>query len=73
MKPIHDISLAAYLVAEGFRYRLQKEEGRSQSIFCFEKSDKLDNAIQAYYSHEARVDPLAFSDELRNLKSHTKI
>jgi hypothetical protein len=71
---IPDISLAAFLDCCGYKYKIRKDKEKdTKSLFVFEPSGELDKAIENYYNHEARVDPLQFSESLRNLKSHSRL
>lgn len=71
MKKLSDISLVSYLRCKGFKIgKIEKQ--KEKSIFLFDEDDKLENEILKYYNHEAEIDPLKFSETLRNLKSLAK-
>lgn len=69
-----DISLVAYLVCEGFKMtRIERTATRdSKSYFYFEDVATLEQTALNYFNHEAKVDPLRFSETLRNLRSYAK-
>jgi hypothetical protein len=81
-KKLTDISLVAYLVSKGFKIkridRTRMNFKSIQSTFCFDAdfvdgaSDPLEEEILRYFNHEALIDPLKFSETLRNLRSYAK-
>ena len=69
-KEISDLALTAFLTTYEIGWKLigVKPEGK-RLVFILESSPEIENDILAYYNHSAKVDPLAFSESLRNLKS----
>lgn len=65
-KSISDLSLAAFLSSIGHQI-IEFIPGK-KVIFAFQDSPELTKDILAFYNKTARVDPLTFSDTLRNLK-----
>jgi len=70
-KRFTDISLVAYLVCLGFKIK-NIERSKDKSSFFFEISDSLEKETLKFFNHEAKVDPLQFSETLRNLRSYAK-
>ena len=70
-KKFTDISLVAYLVSQNFKMLKIKRE-RDKSIFYFSSTAALEEETLKYFNHEAKVDPLKFSETLRNLRSYAK-
>lgn len=66
-----DIALVAYLVCEGYKM-LRIDRRKDKSDFYFENSSEIEVATLKYFNHEAKVDPLRFSETLRNLRSYAK-
>ena len=67
-KEISDLGLSAYLCVSDFKILSIKPIGR-KSIFIFEESEGLEKAILSYFNHNAKVDPLSFFEQTRNLKA----
>lgn len=70
-KRLTDISLVAYLVSKEFKIKKIIKE-KDKSIFHFESTEKLEEETLKFFNHEALVDPLKFSETLRNLRSYAK-
>jgi hypothetical protein len=70
-KRFTDISLVAYLVSQNFKM-LKIKKDRDKSIFYFAATPALEEETLNYFNHEAKVDPLKFSETLRNLRSYAK-
>ena len=67
-----DFSLAAFLAYSGIKImRIDGEGFRKQ--FVFEKTEEeLDDLITRFFNKKTYVEPLAFYNELRTLKSRVK-
>lgn len=70
-KEITDLALAAFLSTAGHKFKAFSTDPRGRFVFIFEDSEKLNSDILKYYNRTARVDPLCFSETLRNLKGLT--
>jgi hypothetical protein len=70
-KKLTDIALVAYLASKGYKMS-RIDKGRDKSVFYFEDVDDIEKEILKYFNHEALVDPLKFSETLRNLRSYAK-
>lgn len=52
---VTDIYLNAYLLSDNFKYidiKILEETNRKIVIFCYEKTDKLEQAVQDYKNNE---------------------
>lgn len=67
-KELSDIALVSYLACQDHKIKRIKKEGE-KSWFCFEDTPVLEKDIMAFLNRDATVDPLRFSETLRNLKS----
>jgi hypothetical protein len=47
-------------------------QGWQKSVFVFLLTPELEEKILRFFNHEARVDPVQFSESFRSLKSYTK-
>jgi hypothetical protein len=66
---IHDIYLAAFLILLEFACTLEKNPEKANDIFfCFEPSDNLYKALQAF-NEGCPVDVAAFSREIKRLRA----
>lgn len=70
-RKINDLALAAYLVAAGFKQSSRPVLVGSFLHFCFDRTQKLDDAIEDFYSHRTSVDALAVIESYRTLRSWT--
>lgn len=68
LEKLHDLNCVAYLTISGFPIIEVETEGDA-TVFCFEGNITLRRAILKYLNHQAKVDPLAFSEQLRNLRA----
>jgi|GEM_PF-1418699 len=70
-RELTDIALVAYLVTLGLKImKIDRKIGKS--IFHFLDTQNLEAETLKYFNHEAKVDPLQFSETLRNLRSYAK-
>lgn len=67
-KEISDLALTAYLTTIGWKLIGVKPEGK-RLVFILESLPIIEDDILSYYNHSAKVDPLAFAEATRNLKS----
>ena len=68
LEKIHDLNCVAYLTISGFPIIDIQSEGEAV-VFCFKKSPAFRGAILRYLSHDARIDPLSFAEQIRNLRA----
>jgi hypothetical protein len=67
-KELSDIALVSYLACRDHKIKKIRKE-KEKSWFCFEDTIALEEDTMAFLNREATVDPLRFSETLRNLKS----
>ena len=65
---VSDVNLVAYLKCKGFRETARPKFTDPVVTFYFEASPKLSEEIDAYFSREAMVEPMAMCEALRLLK-----
>jgi hypothetical protein len=63
-----DIYLAGFLQASELPLQTNRRQG-SQTIFCFEQTDKLMQLVENYYKMKAVINPLAYGSALKILKN----
>ena len=63
-----DFPLAAYLVTSGLALQAHSREGKV-STFTFADTSDLQSLVSGYYGFQARVNPIAYANAFRNLKS----
>jgi hypothetical protein len=63
-----DFYLSAYLLTKNYRL---VEHNRTQGLttFVFESTDNIENAVNEYYSMNAKVEPIKYGNSIRALKS----
>jgi hypothetical protein len=69
-KEISDLALAAFLSAVGHKFNAIRPNGR-KFTFIFDRSQKLESDILAFYNRTAKVDPLTYAETFRNFKALT--
>jgi hypothetical protein len=68
-KIISDLALASYLSASGYKILSTHPINGRKTGFHFESSEKLEQAVLAYFNRAARVCPLTLFETYRNLKA----
>jgi hypothetical protein len=63
-----DLYLAGFLQASELALQSNRRQG-SQTIFCFEQTDKLMQLVENYYNMKAVINPLAYGSALKILKN----
>ena len=63
-----DFNLSAYLLAAGLELKAYERQG-TQLAFLFKDSSKLQDLVDSYYGLSATINPVAFGNAIRNLKS----
>lgn len=63
-----DFPLAAYLVTSGLPLQAHARTG-NVSTFMFPDTSHLQNLVAQYYGFQAQVNPIAYANAFRNLKS----
>lgn len=65
----HDLTLAATLLVRGVPLKNIDKKNLKQSLFVFDRSEKLAEAVKRFWRRQELVEPLALSEQLRYLKS----
>lgn len=66
----YDLALASALVSKGFSISgIEKTQYGGRAAFVFDRSNKLDEVIQAYWSDQLKVNPKAYFDVLKHIKT----
>lgn len=68
---LSDIDLTAYLLASGFKFAKPPylSARNPRIVFTFKNSEKLEQAIQEFRNRQASVEPIAFAECLRSLRT----
>lgn len=64
-----DLSLTAALCVSGFVIEEMDRVSPTRSVFIFEDSAELQEAINGYWRGELRVEPQAFFNQMKTLKA----
>jgi hypothetical protein len=68
-REIHQLHLACFLLVKGHRLlRIEPVPGKAFSTFVFANDDKMASDRMDYFEHKTSVDPLAFYNQLTDLK-----
>ncbi len=62
-----DLYLIAYLKTQGFKYLVNKN--KNKFIFTFNRCENFDNSLNLYLTETASVDPLMYSNTIKNIKN----
>jgi len=66
----YDLALASALVSCGFSIDgIEKTQYNGKSSFIFHRTDKLDEIIQSYWADDLSVNPKAYFDVLKHIKT----
>jgi hypothetical protein len=63
-----DFYLSAYLLTTGYRL-IEHTRNQGLTTFVFESTDNIENAVNEYYSMNAKVEPMKYRNSIRSLKS----
>lgn len=64
-----DLALASTLFYFGLPIEAMDYSSKSRVVFLFERSNGLDEIIQGFWAHELKVDPLAYFNSVKEVKS----
>lgn len=64
-----DLYLASYLRAKGFQLQDVEKVGRKATFVFANDENEVTPEMKAFFSGSANVEPLAFVDAIRNMKS----
>lgn len=65
-----DLPLAAYLSISGFKIKAIKQNPQNPrlSVFIFDETKKLGEAVSLFYTHRSQVEPRRYLNAIRELK-----
>jgi len=63
-----DFYLSAYLLTTGYKL-IEHTRQKGLTTFVFESTDSIENAVNEYYSMNAKVEPMKYGNSIRSLKS----
>jgi len=64
-----DFYLSGFLLAKGINLEDHQKDRTNLTTFVFSNSQALHELIGMYYAQEALINPVAYANALRNLKS----
>ena len=64
-----DISLCATLCCLGYQIKEMEKEPTGRATFSFESDEKLGKIIKQYFSHQLKVEPSAYFNFLKEIKT----
>jgi len=64
-----DISLCSTLCCHGYQVEAVDRQNPSKAVFLIKRDERLDDLIQSYFTHKLKVEPLAFFNFLKEIKT----
>ena len=64
-----DITIVAFLIASGFQLEQYRNGKDGLMLFTFRNSTELEQHIRNFYRMTASINPVTYSNALRNLKT----
>lgn len=64
-----DLNLAATLQCSGYRIEAVDKNNPSKVIFLIKRDGQLDALVQMYFTHQLQVEPIAFANALKEIKT----
>lgn len=64
-----DLTLAATLLSCGIALEDIDKSDPHRAIFSFPRTPQIEQKVKEFWERETRIDPLAFNDQVRYLKS----
>ncbi len=64
-----DLSLISTLQLYGYHIEAMDRSSSEKIVFVIKRDEELDNLIQAFWSRSLRVEPLAYFESIKNIKS----
>lgn len=64
-----DIALASAIYCKGGRVEAIDKTSPTRAVFLFERTSDLDALVQGFWSHSLSVEPLAYFNSLKELKT----
>ena len=64
-----DIALCSTLCCHGYQIEAIDKQNPHKAIFLIKQDKQLDSLIQQYFTHRLKVEPLAFFNYLKEIKT----
>lgn len=64
-----DIALCSALCCYGYQIEAVDKQNPAKVVFLVKRDEQLDELIKDYFTHQLRVEPLAFFNCLKELKT----
>ena len=64
-----DIALCSTLCCYGYQIEAIDRQNPSKVVFSVKRNEQLDDLIRLYFTHQLKVDPLAFFNFLKEIKT----
>ena len=64
-----DLSLIGALQLYGYQIETMDRSNPEKIVFIIKRDEELDNLIQAFWSRSLSIEPLAYFESLKNIKS----
>ena len=64
-----DLSLVATLQLYGYQIEAMDRSNSEKIVFVIKRDEELDKLIQAFWSRILQVEPLAYFESIKNIKS----
>ncbi len=64
-----DISLVSALSCYGYQIEAINKQNPSKAVFLIKRDEKLDDLVQLYFTHQLSVEPSAYFNFLKEIKT----
>lgn len=64
-----DMALCAALSCLGYQIEAIDKQNPSRAVFFIKRDEQLDGLVQMYFTHQLKVEPVAFFNALKELKT----
>lgn len=64
-----DLFLCVALCYCGYAIEAIEKNDSSRAVFIYKRDENIDEVVQQYFKHELRVEPISFSNYLKEVKT----
>lgn len=64
-----DLNLAAAFQCYGYCIDAVDKQNPAKVVFLIKRDEQLDDLIQMYFTHQLQVEPIAFANALKEIKT----
>lgn len=64
-----DLNLASTLCCYGYQIESIDRQNPSKAVFVIKRNEWLDDLVKSYFIHQMKVEPLMFSNCLKEIKT----